>query len=279
MKHLIDVLDRSEVDLRLILNCDAIEMPAMLENAQALMDGNRFIHQTVSGAPGRLYGSCMVNPHHLDFSLRTMEECFEKFNFVMLGEMLQYMMGYKMNSDNVERLVKQAVQYDVPVHVHISTSNAKTHPSTFGTDQLIDLLGLAERVPEAKYILAHLVGHEKNDPPIVDEYLDVIKKYSRAWPENFWVEIRDFNSPGLKSVLNRVPHGRILSGTDYCTQRGPPFNDYGTLDLNANAPNGEQPLKLTINEMVGCMERFGATADTVAKIAYKNALSLFKQAH
>ena len=273
-KHFIDVLNRSEIDLRLLLSVDAVEMPATLKDAEALMEGNRFIHHTVTTAPGRLYGSCMVNPHHLDFSLRTMEECFEKFHFVMLGEMLQYMMGYKMNSDEVERLIKQALQYDVPVQVHISTSNAKMHPSTFGTEQLMDLLGLVERVPEAKYILAHLVGHKKNDPPIVDEYLDIIDKYSSAWPENFWVEIRDFNSPGVKSVLDRVPHDRILAGTDYSPRGDPPFNDYGILDVGVL--KDENPSQLTINEMVDCMKQFGITDDTVRKIACKNALSLFK---
>jgi hypothetical protein len=46
-------------------------------------------------APNRLYGSCTVNPNHLQESLRVMDRCFGEWAFVQLGEMLQYAMGFR----------------------------------------------------------------------------------------------------------------------------------------------------------------------------------------
>ena len=73
--------------------------------------------------------------------------------------MVTYIMGYRMNTDGVEKLVRNAREFDVPVHVHISTSNAKGQGGfVSGEAQLEDMLDLTERVPGVKYIIAHGVG-------------------------------------------------------------------------------------------------------------------------
>ena len=125
------------------------------------------------------------------------------------------------------------------MHIHVSAVGPDGRPRTnlandllavldaSGAEQLLDLLDLAERVPEARYILAHLVGMPEGDPPVVDEYLDVIKQLCGAWPDNLWAEIRDFDSPGVTSVLARAPHTRLIAGTDRTTRAGPPFPDPG----------------------------------------------------
>jgi chromosome segregation protein len=48
-------------------------------------------------------------------------------------------------------------------------------------------------------------------------------------PDNFWVEIRDFDSPGVRSALARVRADRLLAGTDWVTRVGPPFLPYGCI--------------------------------------------------
>jgi hypothetical protein len=101
-----------------------------------------------------------------------------------------------------------------------------------GIEEMEDFLACAERVPGAKYILAHFVGLPKDNPPVVDTYLDMIDKWSRAWPDNFWAEIAQFNSPGVRSALARIPADRLLSGTDWTTRVGPPFLPFGA---NASA--------------------------------------------
>jgi len=274
VEDLLAVLDADEADLRFVLSPDGARLSRVGQAAEGVIEGNEFIRDVVQCAPERLYGSCMVNPHFLDESLAMMERCLGEWGFVQLGEMLQYMMDYRMDSDPVERLVRQAVEFDVPVQVHISTSNRMSHNSSWGVEQLNDLFGLVERVPEAKYILAHLVGMMDDDPPVVDTYLDMIDRRYGEWPDGFWAEIRDFNSPGVRSVLERVPANRLLAGTDWVTRIGPPFLPYGVVfDVKQAEDNPYQPC---VGSMVGFLRGAGATDETIALIGEGNARELLK---
>jgi len=136
---LLAVLDAEEADLRLVVSPDGPRMSRICYESEGMTEGNTFIRDLVRAAPGRLYGSCMVNPRFLDESLRMMDLCLGEWGFVQLGEMLQYMMGYEMNSPPVEKLVRRAIEFGVPVQVHISTSNRQEHASSHGIAQLTDL--------------------------------------------------------------------------------------------------------------------------------------------
>ncbi len=272
LEELLAVLDRCDADLRLVLSPDGAELSRIIREPGGVLESNRFIHDLVRRAPGRLYGSCTVNPHFLDESIRAMEAYFGEWGFVQLGEMLQYMMDYEMNSDPVEALVRRAVAFGVPVQVHLSTSNAEAHASSHGMEQLADLFGIAERVPEAKYILAHAVGMPDANPPVVDAYLDAIETRFATWPENFWMEIRDFHSPGVRSALSRVPANRLLAGTDWTTRHGPPFLPYGTI-FGVARPE-ENPYPPSVAAMVGFLKEAGATDEAVDQIGFRNASAL-----
>ena len=121
LEDLLDVLDRCDADLRFIISCDGPYYGHMVKDPEAILRGNEMIHDLCKGAPDRLYGACMVNPNFLDESLRVMDICFNEWGFVMLGEMLQYSMNYDMDSDVAETVVRKAVEYDVPVQVHLGT--------------------------------------------------------------------------------------------------------------------------------------------------------------
>ena len=141
-----------------------------------------------------------------------------------------------------------------------------------GMEHLTDLFGAAARVPEAKYILAHAVGTPKDNPPVVDGYLDAIEERYGKFPDNFWVEIRDFDSPGVRSVLNRVPENRILAGTDWTTRVGPPFLPYGTIFGVEKAEDNPYPPGM--DAMVDFLRKAGASSTTIEKIGFENAAEL-----
>lgn len=280
VKELVAVLDREgpESDLRLLISPDGAELFVMGEAEGGTRAGNEFIYDVVKQAPGRLYGSCMVNPIYLDEALATMDLCLGLWGFVQLGEMLQYMMGYDMYSDEVVALVKRAQEFEVPVQVHISTSNRGAHPSSFGIAQLEDLSRLVEKVPGARYILGHAVGMPDDNPPVVDAYLDFIDQRFGCFPENFWLEIRDFNSPGVRSVLQRVPPDHLLAGTDWTTRVGPPFLPYGVIFGVEKAE--DNPYPPGVPGMVACLRQAGASEEVIEMIASGNARELYKlQSH
>jgi len=271
---LLAVPGAEEADLRFVVSPDGERLSRVGESAEGVIEGNGFIRDLVRRAPGRLYGSCMVNPHFPDASRTMMDRCLGESGFVQLGEMLQYMMDYRLDSDAVEELVRHALDFDVPVQVHISTSNRMTHNSSWGVEQLQDLFGLVDRVPEAKYILAHLVGMQDDDPPVVDQYLDLVEARFGAWPERFWAEIRDFNSPGVRSVLGRVPANRLLAGTDWVTRVGPPFLPYGVVfDVKRAEDNPYAP---RVESMVQFLREAGADEATVRLIGGGNARELLR---
>lgn len=272
------VLDSSGADLRFVVNCceaaNAVEFRRMMESADAVLEASRHVRDLAQRLPGRVYGSCMVNPHFLDASLKAMDVTFGEWGFVMLGEMVQYLMHYRMDSDAVARLVRKAVEYGVPVQVHISTSNSAQGNFSSGTEELFDFLSLVQRVPEATYLLAHFVGSPRANPTVVEGYLDIIDREMGGWPENFWAEIIHFHSPGVRPALARIPHDRLMAGTDWVGRPGPPFLPYGIVygvqspELNPYPPSAPR--------LAEFLAAAGAPPDTVRAIASENARRLLK---
>jgi hypothetical protein len=269
------VIDASGADLRFVASCDGgAEYQEMMARPEGVMAGARFIRGVVEQLPGRMHGACMVNPHFLDASLEVMDVCFGQWGFVVFGEMLQYMMDYRMDSDPVERLVRKAGEFDVPVHVHISTSNSAQGSFTSGTEELLDFLRLVQRVPEAKYILAHFVGSPRSNPTVVEGYLDIIERDLGGWPANFWAEIMHFHSPGVPVALARIPNDRLIAGTDWVSRPGPPFLPYGIV-FGVQSPE-QNPYPPSVASYAGFLIAAGASPETVQGIAVDNAARLLK---
>ncbi len=272
LEDLLEVLDRSGADLRFVISPDGPWIGQMMQDGSKILEANRFIYDLVRRAPNRLYGSCMITPNFLDESLEAIEVCFQEWGFVQLGEMVQYMMKYRMDTDAAEKCVRLAMQFDVPIQVHLSTSG-RTGPGPMGSgmEQLADFFGIVERVPDAKYILAHAVGMQ-TEPPVVDGYLDAIEERYGEIPDNFWFEIRDFSSTGVRSVLKRVSVDRIIAGTDWTTRVGPPFLPYGMIFGKVE----DNPYPPCIDAMIGFLEKEGASVQEIEKIGFDNAAKLLK---
>jgi len=284
LADLLDVLDRCDADLRFVVSCDGHYNTLVKQQPDGMMIANRMIRDLCRQAPECLFGSCLVNPNFLDESLRMMDVAFDEWGFVQLGEMLPYMLDFVMDSDPVERLVRQAVQFDVPVQVHLGTYwGYKMGASGHGMAHMEDLLGIAERVPEAKYILAHAIGcpsttlracgaETKRFISWADWFLDVIAGFFDEYPDNFWIEIRDFHCQALPRAVAEVPANRLLSGTDWTTRLGPPFQTYGTMFNVAEADN---PFPPQVASFLGFLQQAGASDETVERVAWRNAAELY----
>ncbi|NOZ20618.1 MAG: amidohydrolase family protein [Planctomycetes bacterium] len=276
LEDLLDVLDRCDADLRFVISCDGPYYGHMVKNPEAILRGNKMIYDLCRQAPDRLYGACMINPNFPDESIRVMDACFGEWGFVMLGEMLQYSMKYDMDSDVAETVVRKAVEYDVPVQVHLGTYwHKRAGSSGAGMDHMGDLLGIAERVPEAKYVLAHAIGCGPTPDyvPWADMFLDTIQGYFEQYPDNFWIEIRDFQCKALPRTVAEVPSNRLLAGTDWTTRIGPPFQTYGTM---FDVEEAENPFPAKVASFVGFLRDAGASDTDVSRIGFENAKELFR---
>ncbi len=274
LPELLDVLDRCDAALELVVSADFPYLSAMRSDPEGILAANRMVHDLVHEAPGRLYGACMVNPTFTDEALRAMDLCIGEWGFVMLGEMLPYSHDYVMDSDEAERVVRHAAELDVPVQVHLGTYWHKDYEgSTDGMDHLRDMLRCYDRVPEAKYILAHAIGcgPTREFVPWADMFLDVVFGMFGAWPRSFWIEIRDFQALGVPRTVAEVPSDRILAGTDWTTRVGPPFQAYGTM---FGVGEAENPFAPEVASFVDYLRDAGASDETVEQIAWRNAAEL-----
>ncbi len=274
---LAELLDRCDADLRFVVSCDGPYFSPMTRDPSAILAGNAFIHGICEQLPGRVHGACMVNPNFLDASLAAMDICLGEWGFVMLGEMLQYSMGYQLDTDAGEQVIRKAVEYDVPVHVHLGTYWHKDDrgTSTDGMNQLQDMLRAAERVPEAKWIMAHAIGCGPTPDyvPWADMFLDAMFGVFGTWPRNWWIEIRDFQSTALARTVREVPTDRILAGTDWTTRIGPPFQSYGTM---FDVAEGANPFPPAVSSFVDFLVKAGADEAAIDQIAERNARELLE---
>ena len=276
LQDLLDVLDRCDADLCFIISCDGPYQRSMAVDPASMLTGNRMIYDLVRQAPGRLFGACMINPNFLDESLRVMDTCFGEWGFVQLGEMLPYMMDYRMDSDQAEKVVRLAVQYDVPVQVHLGTYWHKDYEGGCdGMDHMRDLLRAVDRVPEAKYILAHAIGCGPTPEYVswADMFLDTIDGLFPSYPDNFWIEIRDFHCRALERTIAQVPSTRLLAGTDWTTRVGPPFQSYGTM---FSVPEVQNPFPPQVSSFVEFLRQAGASEEVVSRIGFENPSRLFR---
>lgn len=277
LPDLLAVLDRSGHDLRLVISPDGKYLSDIGHSPEGMWRANEMIRDLVRQAPDRLYGSLMVNPNFLADSLHLMDAAFGEWGFVQLGEMLQYSHNYAMDSAAAETVVRHAVDFEVPVQVHIGTYYGLHSGTTSeaGMEQLADLIRCYERVPEAKYILAHAIGCGPSGEyiPWAGMVLDTLAMHFPQYPDNFWVEIRDFQCSALQRTLQEVPLNRLLAGTDWTTRLGPPFQSYGTM---FDVPEDENPFEPGIEAFVDFLAVAGASAEGIELIGSGNAKELYR---
>ncbi len=276
LAELLAVQERCDADLRFIISCDGYYNSLVKQQPEGMKIANEMIYRLCRQAPQRLFGSCIVNPHFLDEALRMMDIALGEWGFVQLGEMLPYMFDFQMDSEAGERLVRKATEFDVPVQIHMGTYwGYKMGASGHGMHHMEDLLGIAERVPEAKYILAHAIGCAETKRLISWAYwfLDVLGGVFEEFPAHFWLEIRDFHSPALPRTIAEVPRERLLAGTDWTTRVGPPFQSYGTM---FNVAESDNPFPPKVASFIDFLRQAGASEETIEHIAWRNAAALYR---
>ena len=275
-----DLLDSSDADLKFVVSADCDYNFRILKDSSYILKCNRFVHEVCQEFPGRVFGSCLITPNAYEESLETMNICFGEWGFVMLGEMLGYMMHFNLTDENSLKLVRRATEFDVPIQVHLGTyvtmKGYAPNNSMDGIAQIADMIRCADTVPNAKWIMAHAIGCApfRHYIPWANMFLDIVQGHYGCFPENFWVEIRDFYCKALPRVIQEVPHDKILSGTDWTTRIGPPFAPYGTC---FEATQGQEtPYVPCVATFIDYLKKAGATDEVIELVAHKNAEKLFK---
>jgi predicted TIM-barrel fold metal-dependent hydrolase len=157
-------------------------------------DALQYIHDACKKYPDRLIPYARINPH-ADNAAALLEEAIVDLKMKGL-KIHQESVTAAAHHDSIIRLVKRAAEFDAPILFH-SGDEALSLPQQFTK--------LAEAVPEATIILAHMGGYHHTDDAI-----GVCEKY-----ENLLVDTSACPYPDkIKEAIERLGADRVLFGSD-----------------------------------------------------------------
>jgi uncharacterized protein len=157
-------------------------------------DALQYIHNACKNYPDRLIPYARINPH-VDNAAALLEEAIVDLKMKGL-KIHQESVTAAAHHDSIIRLVRKASEFDAPVLFH-SGDEALSLPQQFTK--------LAEAVPEATIILAHMGGYHHTDDAI-----QVCEKY-----DNLLVDTSACPYPDkIKEAVERLGARRVLFGSD-----------------------------------------------------------------
>ena len=162
-------------------------------------EGNRLIASAVRFHPDRLYGFACVNPW---YGPKAVEELKRAVSDGLVGLKLHpAMQGYWANDPLVDPVVDAAVALGIPIYIHSGT------PVFSLPLQIVDL---AERHPEGRFIMGHMGG--------ADFYVDVPASAKQA--ENLFYETSlTCHVAYVDEIVSQAGAHRVLFGSDSPTSQ------------------------------------------------------------
>lgn len=269
------VMADSGADLTWVISADLPEVRLARQQPDGTERANAFLYDLCRRSGGRLYGAFLASPQFPQEAERWLRQAVEQWGFVLYGEVLEDVVDWGLTTPEVVQSVEQAAAYGLPVQVHVSTNYDK------GRRHLAQLLALAGRVPQARYIVAHAVGGR-----MTDDYLaEMAPRIARGEP--YWLEIRDFDDvAALRRAFAAVGAERLIAGTDWTNRVGPPYLPYGvrfdvadpTSPIGRRAIRGVEdlPYDPSVPTFVRFLEQAGATPAQIERIGWANAAELLR---
>jgi uncharacterized protein len=178
----------------------AVVCPMGAELAVRNREGNDRMAAAMRAHPERLVGFATVNPWWGADAIRELDRAVSRLELkgLKLHPVLQ---GFHINDDIVLAVVERAVELGLVTYVHTGTPVVSLP---------LQLLELASRYPEGRFIAGHMGG--------ADFYIDVPLSFPRA--ENVWLETSLSPHAGyVDEALAAVGTSRMLFGSDTPTSR------------------------------------------------------------
>ncbi|MGH2368653.1 MAG: amidohydrolase family protein [Chloroflexota bacterium] len=114
---------------------------------------NRAVEGWIERAPDRLIGYCFVSCTYPEEAERELEECFERRAF----KGLKLYAACRYDDPRVLPVVARAARYGVPTLLHVVQRRTNEIPGQYASDGH-EVAHLAQRLPDARLILAHIGG-------------------------------------------------------------------------------------------------------------------------
>jgi len=154
-------------------------------------DGNEFVYSLFQACPDRIIQIYWLDPRKPNF-MTILENDFSKWNFKGI-KLHQVCTPFKNDSPEIHQLVRFAGEKEIPLFIH-SWSNR----------EVVKLVNLAARYPQANFVLLHLIG------------LETVAKYAYRF-RNIYYEIPAYSyisERRVKYAVDTFGADHIILGSD-----------------------------------------------------------------
>lgn len=188
VEDVLATMDQNEVDRTVLC---AMGAHLVVHNRE----GNDFIADAIAAHPDRLIGFASVNPWYGAAALEELERATVGRGLAGL-KLHPPMQGFEADDDVVLPVLEKAIELGLPIYIHSGTPVASLP---------LQVLELATRYPDGKFILGHMGG--------ADFYVDVPLSFGRV--ANVWVETSLTCHAGyVAEAVARLGAERVLFGSD-----------------------------------------------------------------
>ncbi len=189
-----------------ILGSWGYSSPTYFPSPDDVTHANERMLEIAAAHPGRVHGYCIVNPNFQTHALAELDKWLD-----------QGMVGVKLAASRraddplLDPIVEAATTRRVPILHHIWQHRRKDWPGQEASDA-VELVTLARRHPQGKFILAHIGGG--------GDWAHTLRAVRDVG--NVWVDLSGSGVDGgmLEAVLESVGTGRIVWGTDVTMDTG-----------------------------------------------------------
>jgi uncharacterized protein len=207
LQLLIRHMDRLGIE-RVILSQGFEEFEYHSTPEQVRIENDRVL-RAVKHFPDRAYGSLYISPDNVEFCLEEFDRCVRDGPMVSIGEIET---DVRCNSPAFDPIVERAVAHNVPIYQHTWINSLGDGP---GESSPFDLVELARRHPQAKFVCMHTGGNWEIGIRAIRDC------------ENIWAEIAGsdptagFTEMAVRELgAERVIYGSDVGGRSFGSQVG-----------------------------------------------------------
>ena len=193
-KEFINAMDRYGVDMAFLSN--PLNPGGFYPSAENIDIMNKMAHEYVSGFSDRLKYLIYVNP-----ALETAEDTVKRGIEFDGAIGIKLWVATRCDDASVDKLAELAKKYSVPVLIH---TLYKYEGQLSDESRAENVLNIAKRHPDVKFIMAHLGG-------VSGRALKIIKNVSNVWTDISGI---GFRNGDVEHAVKILGENRILFGTD-----------------------------------------------------------------
>lgn len=108
---------------------------------------NQYVYELTQRCPDRVIQCYWLNPK-IPNALSELDQCYSNWHFKMI-KLHQPSDYFRLDHPLLAEMIRFAIQHQLPIFLHL-----------YSKRDVIECIGLADKFPEANFIIAHLIGLE-----------------------------------------------------------------------------------------------------------------------